>query len=203
MHISSFRTPSNEGLVSGTPRTFTATVCDLYVSSQILVGSRLTAETLIGDWIAKNPSLRKDIFLCTKFGFRRLPVDMMAGPCSDPAYVPQALEASLQKLQTDYIDLYYQHRIDPNVPIELVLEALRPAVEAGKVRWIGLSECSEESLRRAKAVPMLGDKVIAVQMEYSPFTLDVEKNGFAKACEELGVAIVAYSPLSRGLVSGR
>ena len=89
------------------------------------------------------------------------------------------------------------------MPIEVVLEALRPAVQNGQVRWIGLSECSVETLRRAKAVDGVGSKVIAAQMELSPFELEVEKNGFAKAAEELGVAIVAYSPLGRGMVSGR
>lgn len=114
-----------------------------------------------------------------------------------------ALERSLAVLQTDYIDLYYQHRVDPKVPIEVVLESLRPAVEAGKVRYLGLSECSVETLRRAKKVPGLGEKVIAVQMEYSPFTLDIENNGIVDACKELGVGLVTYSPLARGLVSGR
>jgi len=132
-----------------------------------------------------------------------LPGDPFAGPCSDPAYVPQALENALKDLQTSYIDLYYQHRVDPNVPIEIVLESLRPAIESGKVRYLGLSECSAETLRRAKAVKGVGDKLIAVQIEYSPFTIDVEKNGIADACKELGVSLVAYSPLARGLVSGR
>ncbi|CAA7268207.1 unnamed protein product [Cyclocybe aegerita] len=158
---------------------------------------------LIGNWFAKNKEKRKDIFLGTKYGYCRLPGDPFAGACSDPAYVPVALENALKDLQTDYIDLYYQHRVDPKVPIEVVLESLRPAVESGKVRWLGLSECSVETLRRAKKVPGLGEKLIAVQLEYSPFTLDVEKNGLAAACEELGVALVAYSPLGRGLMSGR
>jgi aryl-alcohol dehydrogenase-like predicted oxidoreductase len=106
-------------------------------------------------------------------------------------------------LNTDYIDLYYQHRVDPEVPIEVYLETLRPFVESGVIRWLGLGDCSIDTLRRAKAVEGLGDKIIAVQMEFSPVELSIERNGFAKAAEELGVAIVAYSPLCRGLLSGR
>jgi len=162
------------------------------------------AQNKIGGWLGKHPHLRKDVFLCTKYGYCRFPTsNTFAGACSDPEYVPVALERSLAILQTDYIDLYYQHRVDPKVPIEIVLESLRPAVEAGKVRYLGLSECSVETLRRAKKVPGLGEKVIAVQMEYSPFTLDIEHNGIVDACKELGVGLVTYSPLGRGLVSGR
>jgi len=161
------------------------------------------SQKMIGSWIERNASKRSSIFLCTKYGYCRLPGDTFSGACSDPTYVPQALEATLAELKTDYIDLYYQHRVDPKVPIELVLESLRPAVEAGKVRWLGLSECSVDTLRRAKKVKGLGEKVIAVQTEYSPFTLDPERNGMADACKELGVSLVAYSPLARGLISGR
>lgn len=122
---------------------------------------------------------------------------------STPSYVKYAFERSLERLQTDYVDLYYQHRVDPNVPIELVLEALREFVEAGKIKWLGLSECSAETLRRAKAVKGLGERIVAVQDEFSPFSLQVETEGFAEVCKELGVSIVAYSPLGRGMVSGR
>lgn len=106
-------------------------------------------------------------------------------------------------MNTSYIDLYYQHRVDPKVPIEIVLETLREPIEKGVIRWIGLSECSAEVLRRAKAVPVLGGKVIACQMEYNPFELTIEKNGFLNATREAGVALVAYSPLGRGLATGR
>jgi aryl-alcohol dehydrogenase-like predicted oxidoreductase len=125
-------------------------------------------------------------------------------------------------LQTDHIDLYYQvgmagyisfwtqlnfdgqqHRVDPAVPIEVVLEALRPFVEGGQIKWLGLSECSAATLRRAKAVPGIGEKIVAVQSEYSPFELTVETSGFLDAVNELGVAVVAYSPLGRGLITGR
>ena len=84
------------------------------------------------------------------------------------------------------------------------MEALRPAIESGKVRYLGLSECSADTLRRAKAVRDVGEKVVAVQMEYSPFTVDVEKDeGIASVCDQLGVSLVAYSPLGRGMISGR
>jgi aryl-alcohol dehydrogenase-like predicted oxidoreductase len=109
----------------------------------------------------------------------------------------------LEELKTDYVDMYYQHRVDPEVPIEIVLEALREFVDKGQIKWIGLSECSINTLKRAKAVKGLGEKIIAAQMEFSPFTLDIEKNGFAQAADEAGVSVVAYSPLGRGMVSGR
>ena len=89
------------------------------------------------------------------------------------------------------------------MPIEVVLETLREPVEKGTIRWIGLSECSTETLRRAKAVKGVGEKVIAAQMEFSPFSLDVEKTGFTKTAKELGVSVVAYSPLGRGMISGK
>ena len=163
------------------------------------------AQKLIGNWLAKNPSKRSHITLCTKIGFNRQPTDdFFSGPCSDPSYIPIALESALSQLQTSYIDVLYQHRVDPKVPIEVVLEALRPAVESGKVKYLGLSECHADTLRRARAVQGVGEKVVVVQMEYSPFTVDVEKNGgIADVCEELGVSLVAYSPLGRGMVSGR
>lgn len=122
---------------------------------------------------------------------------------SKPAYIRERVKASLAALQTDYIDLYYQHRVDAEVPIEIVLETLRPYVESGTIRWLGLSECNVDTLKRARAVKGLGEKVVAVQMEFSPFELEIEKNGFANAAEEAGVAVVCYSPLARGLVSGR
>lgn len=106
-------------------------------------------------------------------------------------------------LKTDYIDLYYQHRVDPNVPIEVVLETLKEYTDKETIKWIGLSECSSETLRRAKAVKGVGDKVVAAQMEFSPYSLEIERLGFVKTARELGVAVVAYSPLGRGMVSGR
>jgi len=164
-----------------------------------------TSQTLLGRWF-KETGRRKEIFLATKFGARKLDgktEQERTNPCSQPAYIRQQLKNSLEALQTDYIDLYYQHRVDPKVPIEVVLETLREFVESGQVKWIGLSEPSVATLRRAKAVPVVGEKVVAAQMEFSPFEIDIEKTGFVDAINELGMAVVAYSPLARGLVTGR
>jgi len=165
-------------------------------------------EEVLGEWFAAT-GRRAEVFLATKFGAIDLrestgtaPVKSLE-PCSDPAYVVHALQRSLRLLRTDYLDLYYQHRVDPTVPIEVVLETLRPFVENGTIRWLGLSECSATTLRRAKAVPGIGQKVVAVQMEYSPFDLEIESNGLLEAARETGVAVVAYSPLGRGLLTGK
>ncbi|RDB23525.1 Aldo-keto reductase yakc [NADP(+)] [Hypsizygus marmoreus] len=161
------------------------------------------SESIIGKWFSQT-CRRSEIFLATKFGS----VDLSEGgdrtrPNSKPSYIRAQLQKSLDNLQTDYIDLYYQHRVDPEVPIEVVIETLRPFVESGKIKWIGLSEPSIATLQRAKAVKGVGEKIIAAQMEFSPFELYVEKTGFADAIKEAGMAIVAYSPLARGLVTGR
>ncbi|KAJ7686766.1 Aldo/keto reductase [Mycena rosella] len=161
------------------------------------------SENFIGEWLAQT-GRRSEIFLATKFGA----ADLREGPnkgkvCSEPSYIKQAVQRSLKLLQTEYIDLYYQHRVDPAVPIEIVLETLRPFVESGQIKWLGLSECSAATLRRAKAVPGLGEKVIAVQMEYSPFELSIETDGLLDAANETGVTVIAYSPLGRGLITGR
>ncbi|KAJ7855026.1 Aldo/keto reductase [Mycena olivaceomarginata] len=161
------------------------------------------SEEIIGEWFAAT-GRRSEIFLATKFGA----ADLREGPnkgktCSDPEYIKHAFKRSLKLLQTDHVDLYYQHRVDPAVPIEVVMETLRPFVESGQIKWLGLSECSAATLRRAKAVPGVGEKLIAVQMEYSPFELTIETSGFVDVANELGVAVVAYSPLGRGLITGR
>jgi len=160
-----------------------------------------TSEDLIGDWFSKT-GRRSEIFLATKFGAWD-PAKTDRKPNSKPAHIRSQFQNSLKKLQTTYIDLYYQHRVDPEVPIEVVLQALAPFVESGQIKWIGLSEPSIATLKRAKAVKGIGEKVVAAQMEFSPFELYVEKTGFAKAIEEAGMAVVTYSPLARGLVTGR
>ncbi|KAG6845010.1 hypothetical protein H0H87_001782 [Tephrocybe sp. NHM501043] len=160
------------------------------------------SEKALGRWFAQT-GRRSEIFLATKFGAIDLDTNDWTKPNSKPTYIKRRLENSLADLQTDYIDLYYQHRVDPEVPIEVVLETLRPFVEAGTIRWIGLSEPSVATLKRAKAVEGVGDKVIVAQMEYSPFELYIEKNGFVDAINEASMAVVAYSPLARGLVTGR
>ncbi|KAF7307679.1 Aldo-keto reductase yakc [Mycena kentingensis (nom. inval.)] len=166
------------------------------------------SEEMLGEWFFTT-GRRSEIFLATKFGAIDLrqqestdQVKKLA-PCSDPEYIVHALQRSLDLLRTSYIDLYYQHRVDPDVPIEVVLETLRPFVQAGTIRWLGLSECSPKTLRRARAVPGIGERVVAVQMEYSPFDLEIEHNGLLEAAREGGVAIVAYSPLGRGLLTGK
>jgi aryl-alcohol dehydrogenase-like predicted oxidoreductase len=119
----------------------------------------------------------------------------------DAQYVRDECAKSLKRLGLDYIDLYYMHRMDKNVPIEETMGALKELVEAGKIKYIGLSECSSDTLRRAHAV----HPVSAVQIEYSPFSLDIEREeiGILKTCRELGIAIVCYSPLGRGLLGGQ
>lgn len=139
------------------------------------------------------------MFLCTKFGFVLGPNGEVQGVSGKPEYIRQACEKSLKRLGIDCIDLYYQHRVDPNTPIEDTVGALAELVKEGKIRYIGLSECSAENLRRAYKV----HPIAAVQMEYSPWTLEIETNGIMEACRELGVTIVAYSPLGRGFLTGR
>ncbi|CED82670.1 Voltage-gated shaker-like K channel, subunit beta/KCNAB [Phaffia rhodozyma] len=145
------------------------------------------------------PFLKSDrdrIFICTKFGIVRGPGGSFAGLRGDPEYVKSACEASLKRLGVDVIDLYYQHRVDPNTPIEDTVRALKELQTAGKIRYIGLSECSADTLRRASKIA----KIHAVQWEYSVFTPDVETNGVLDACKELDVKLVAYSPLGRGII---
>ncbi|CAG8598430.1 9926_t:CDS:2, partial [Racocetra fulgida] len=132
---------------------------------------------------------RNEVFLCTKFGNVRGENGEFLGVNGKPEYVHEACEKSLQRLGVDCIDLYYQHRVDPTVPIEDTVKAMAELVEKGKVKYIGLSECSANTLRRAHKVHPIA------AIEYSPWTLDIETNGLKKACEELGVTIVAYSPL--------
>ncbi|RUS29112.1 aldo/keto reductase [Jimgerdemannia flammicorona] len=142
---------------------------------------------------------RSEVFLATKFGNVRGPNGEFLGVNGTPEYVRQALEASLRRLQVDYVDLYYQHRVDPNVPIEDTVRAMAELVKEGKVRYLGLSECSAATLRRAYAV----HPIAALQMEYSPWALDIEENGILETARELGVTIVAYSPLGRGMLTGQ
>ena len=156
---------------------------------------------MLGEWFTST-GRRDEIFLCTKFG-GGIPEPPSWETASRPSYIRSAIKRSLFQLKTTYIDLYWQHRVDPRVPIEIVVQTLGEFVDSGHIKYIGLSECSIDTLKRARAVPKYGEKVIAAQVEFSPFTLVMEKNGFAKAAEELGVGIVAYSPLGRGLMSGR
>ncbi|MDX9784930.1 MAG: aldo/keto reductase [Spirochaetia bacterium] len=138
---------------------------------------------------------RDEVFLATKFGFRPDASGKM-GVDVTPEYARQAIDASLRRLKTDHVDLYYAHRVDPKVPVEETVGALGELVKAGKVRYIGICEASEASVRRAhKEYPLA-----AVQSEYSLLTREPEE-AIIPACAELGISFVPYSPLSRGLVT--
>ncbi|KAJ6589466.1 Aldo keto reductase [Mycena capillaripes] len=153
------------------------------------------SEELIGKWF-KRTGKRADIFLATKFGFT---ADHSVD--GSPKYAREAAKVSLAKLGVETIDLYYLHRADTKVPIELTVGAMAELVKEGKVKHLGLSEVSASTLRRAHAV----HPIAAVQVEYSPFTLDIEdpKINLLNTARELGVKIVAYSPLGRGLLTGQ
>ncbi|KZT70939.1 Aldo/keto reductase [Daedalea quercina L-15889] len=159
------------------------------------------SEEVLGNWFIKT-NRRSEIFLATKFGSRDLELDNYKQN-SKPSYIRRRIEVSLKRLKADWIDLYYQHRVDPEVPIEVVMETLAEFVKSGRIRYIGLSECTIDVLKRAKAVPIAGEKLVACQMEFSPFELEIEKSGFVAVARKLGVAIVAYSPLGRGMITGR
>src|SRR6478672_8515028 len=141
---------------------------------------------------------RGDVFLATKFGNVRGPNGEMLGVRGDPDYVRSACEASLKRLGVDVIDLYYQHRVDANVPIEDTVGAMAELVKAGKVRFLGLSEAGPATIRRAHAV----HPITALQSEYSLWSRDPEDEILATV-RELGIGFVAYSPLSRGFLSGQ
>ncbi len=141
---------------------------------------------------------RGQVVLATKFGNMRGPNGEFLGVNGRPEYVREACEASLRRLGLDVIDLYYQHRVDPNVPIEDTVGAMSDLVAEGKVRYLGLSEAAPGTLQRACAV----HPIVALQTEYSLWTRDPEE-GVLDACRDLGVVFVAYSPLGRGFLTGR
>lgn len=152
-----------------------------------------TNEELLGRYLKGR---RDQVVLATKFGIMRSKTERL-GINGKPEYVKQAIEGSLKRLQTDHVDLYYLHRVDPNTPIEDTVGAMAELVQAGLVRHIGLSEVSSETLRRAHKV----HPITAVQSEYSLWTRDPE-DGFLDTLRELGVGFVAYSPLGRGFLTG-
>ena len=141
---------------------------------------------------------RDEVVLATKFGIVRGDDPTKRSICGKPEYVRQACEASLRRLNVEVIDLYYQHRVDPTVPIEDTVAAMGQLVKEGKVRFLGLSEASPATLRRAHAV----HPITALQTEYSLWSRDPE-DGVLAACRELGVGFVAYSPLGRGFLTGQ
>lgn len=154
-----------------------------------------TNERLVARAIAGR---REQVVLATKFGNVRGEDGERLGIRGDAAYVREACDASLQRLGVEHIDLYYQHRVDPDVPIEETVGAMAELVEAGKVRYLGLSEAAPETIRRAHAV----HPISALQTEYSLWTRDVERK-ILPTVRELGIGFVAYSPLGRGFLSGR
>ncbi|RYC68891.1 aldo/keto reductase [Spirosoma sordidisoli] len=142
---------------------------------------------------------RDDYLIATKFGWEIDDANQITWQFrADRAYVRKAAERSLKNLGTDYIDLYYLHRLDPAVPIEETVEAMSELVKEGKVRYIGLSEVSSATIRRAHAI----HPITAVQTEYSLFERSAEETGLLRALGELGVGFVAYSPLGRGFITG-
>ena len=152
-------------------------------------------EELLGRFLREVP--RDSVVVATKFGFR-IGSDGIQGVDSSPQNVRRACDASLGRLGIEAIDLYYQHRVDPDVPIEETVGAMAELVSAGKVRAIGLSEAGPRTLERAAKV----HPIAALQSEYSLWTRDVENNGVLEACRELGIAFIPFSPLGRGFLTG-
>jgi aryl-alcohol dehydrogenase-like predicted oxidoreductase len=154
-----------------------------------------TNEELLGRFLREIP--RESVLVATKFGFRFGP-DGIRAVDSSPENVRRACDGSLARLGIETIDLYYQHRVDPNVPIEETVGAMAELVTAGKVRALGLSEAGPETLRRAVKI----HPIAALQSEYSLWTRDVETNGVLDTCRKLGITFVPYSPLGRGFLTG-
>ncbi len=155
-----------------------------------------TNEVLVGKAIQGR---RKEVFLATKFGIKMDPDDpAKRGINGRPEYVLSACEASLKRLGVEYIDLYYQHRVDPSVPIAETVGAMARLVEQGKVRYLGLSEAGADTIRTAHAT----HPITALQSEYSLWSRDPESNGVLDTVRELGIGFVPYSPLGRGFLTG-
>src|ERR1700753_3546948 len=155
-----------------------------------------TNEELVGEALAP---VRDKVVIATKFGFAIAPkTGKQTGINTRPALMKEVAEASLKRLRTDSIDLFYQHRVDPDVPIEDVAGAVKDLIKAGKVKHFGLSEPSAATLRRAHAVQPL----TSIQNEYSLWTRGPETNGVLQACEQLGIGFVPYSPLGKGFLTG-
>jgi aryl-alcohol dehydrogenase-like predicted oxidoreductase len=153
-------------------------------------------EEVVGEALAP---VRDKVVIATKFGFDIDPATgKQNGMNSRPEHIRQVADASLKRLKTGVIDLFYQHRVDPNVPIEDVAGAVKKLIQEGKVRHFGMSEPSAQTLRKAHAV----QPVAAVQNEYSLWTRGPETNGVLQACEELGIGFVPYSPLGKGFLTG-
>jgi aryl-alcohol dehydrogenase-like predicted oxidoreductase len=154
-----------------------------------------TNEELVGEALA---AFRDRVVIATKFGFGINPDGTRYGVDSRPEHIRQVVDAMLRRLKVGIIDLLYQHRVDPNVPIEDVAGTVKELIQQGKVKHFGLSEASAKTIRRAHAV----QPVTAVQSEYSLWTRDVEQNGVLATCEELGIGFVPFSPLGAGFLTG-
>jgi aryl-alcohol dehydrogenase-like predicted oxidoreductase len=197
MGMSAFYGSTDEGEATATIQRALDLGCN-FLDTSDMYGPH-TNERLVGAAIAGR---RDEVFLATKFGIKLEPGEPGGAPYrsvdGSPAYVREACEGSLERLKVEHIDLYYQHRVDPNTPIEETVGAMAELVAAGKVRHIGLSEASAATIRRAHAV----HPITAVQTEYSLWTRDVEEE-ILPTLNELGIALVAYSPLGRWFLSGR
>src|SRR5215213_1520221 len=155
-----------------------------------------TNEEMVGEAVAP---FRDEVVIATKFGFRIDPATgKQSGMDSRPEHIREVCDASLKRLGVEAIDLFYQHRVDPNIPIEDVAGAVKELIALGKVRHFGLSEPGAQTVRRAHAV----QPITALQNEYSLWTRGPETNGILAACEELGIGFVPYSPLGKGFLTG-
>ncbi|MBA3952342.1 MAG: aldo/keto reductase, partial [Rubrobacter sp.] len=154
-----------------------------------------TNERLVGRAIADR---RDEVVLATKFGNEREEDGTMLGVNGRPDYVRKACDASLRRLGVDHIDLYYQHRVDPDTPVEETWGTMKDLVDAGKVRYLGISEAAPETIRKAHSV----HPITALQTEYSLWSRDVEDE-ILPTCRELGIGFVPYSPLGRGFLTGQ
>ena len=158
-----------------------------------------TNEELIGAWLGEEHRRREHVVIATKFGNEIGPDGKGTGRVNGrPEYLRGQIDGSLRRLHTDHVDLYYQHRVDPDVPVEETWGAMGELVTAGKVRYLGISEAAPDTIRRAHATAPMS----AVQTEYSLFTRDVEDDGVLAVCRELGIGFVPYSPIGRGFLSG-
>ena len=195
MGMSAFYGATDESIATGTIHRALDLDCN-FLDTSDMYGPH-TNERLVGAAIAER---RDEVFLATKFGIKLIKDDDLIHREINgrPEYVHEACDASLGRLGVDHIDLYYQHRVDPNTPIEETVGAMGELVSAGKVRYLGLSEASAETIRRAHAV----HPITAVQTEYSLWTRDIEEE-ILPTLNELGIGLVAYSPLGRGFLSGR
>jgi len=193
MGMSEFYGPSDEGASIATLHRALDTGATFWDTSDIYGSGH--NERLVGRALAGR---RDEVVLATKFGVLRAADGTLTGVNGRPEYVRAACDASLSRLEVDHIDLYYQHRIDPEVPTEETVGAMAELVRAGKVRHLGLSEAGAETLRRASAV----HPITALQNEYSLWTRDVEAE-ILPTCRVLGIGLVAYSPLGRGFLSGK